>query len=247
MSGLALLMAGGQGSRMRQTGVDCPKPLVKVADVTLIERNAQQLLKHGFDQIIVSIGESQTQISEFVQRQLSELVTGEGGSLHVLTEDQPLGNIGSTRMIQHHQKPAIVVYADNLTSLNLRDVFDFHEAKAASMTVAVHSHEFRMPFGEVQLQGDAVCGYDEKPISRFNVCSAISVLGPEAMSAIPPNGAFGISQLVQKLIQSDQLVAAFTHAAPWIDVNDQASLQIAERLVKESREEFEFEGRGTEL
>ena len=238
MSGLALLMAGGRGSRMIRSGVPVPKPLVKVAGTPLIERNIQQLLKHGFDQIVVSVGQEQTEIVEFIEQSLRPLANSMNSSLEIMAEDQPLGNIGPARFLAKFEQSALIVYADNITSIDLREIFDFHATKAAEMTIAAHAQAFNMPFGEIRTCEDLVYEYNEKPVYKFLVCSAISVLSTVAMRSIPADCSFGISDLVRSLIDNNLCVSAFKHSAPWIDVNDHASLLEAETMVRDHAREF---------
>lgn len=240
MSRLALLMAGGQGNRMLQSGVEVIKPLVSVAGIPLIERNVQQLLKHGFNQIIISANEQQTNIIEFSEKTLRPLINSMNGSLDYVTEKVSLGNIGAAKLLAKYKQPAMVVYADNITSLDLRAVYDQHLSKESAMTIAVHTQTFKMPYGEILLRDDFVCEYNEKPISEFLVCSAIAVLGSNAIQSIPSNHPFGISDLVRLLIAEKKCVSAFKHNAQWVDVNDHSSILEVESMVQKYANEFEL-------
>ena len=233
-------MAGGRGSRMIRSGVEVPKPLLKVGGTPLIERNLRQLLKHGFDHIVISVDQEQFHIIQFIEESLRPLANSIGCSLNTMVEDQPLGNIGPARLLAELEQPALVVYADNITSIDLREIFDFHAAKTGEMTIAVHSQTLEMPFGEIRTHKDEVYEYNEKPCYQFLVCSAISVLSPVAMRSIPAERSFGISELVRTLIHKKLRVSAFKHSAPWIDVNDHASLLEAETMVREHVHEFEL-------
>lgn len=240
MNKLALLMAGGDGCRMRQSGVETIKPLVSVAGITLLERNVQQLIKYGFDKIIISVNEHQREIKEFIEKNLRPFVDSMDTSLVVIEEKIALGNIGSARFLEDYKQDVLVVYADNITSLNLMSIYNHHINEDVAMTIAVHKQPFKMPFGEIKVTDNYVSDYDEKPTIEFTVCSAISVLSPTAIKRIPSNKIFGISDLVKKLIAEKLNVLAFKHDDLWIDVNDHSNLLKVESMINENIEKFEI-------
>lgn len=236
----ALVMAGGAGTRMSRSGATRPKPLISAVGVSLLERNIHQLLKFGFDDITVAIPAGNAEISAFVLERCSVACGACGARLKILSEERPLGNIGCAGLLADRADTVLVVYADNLTSLNLRDVIAEHRRSRADMTIAAHREPFQMPFGELVIEDGRVASYKEKPIYRFPVCSAISVLGPAATSALPSHRPTGLSELVLALIESGRQVRAFEHAAPWVDVNDLRLLRRAEELIIAHPDAFEL-------
>lgn len=238
MSAVALLMAGGRGERMRASGVALPKPLVPVRGVPLLERSLCQLIRHGLLDVVVAVPTEPTVIGEFVQGRLTVVARAAGARVRVLTETTPLGNIGCARQLQGQADPLLVVYADNLTTLDLGAVLDHHRCSNAVLTLAAHDHPFRLPYGRLELVGDRVTAYAEKPTLPVTVCSAVSVLAPAAMAALPAGRAAGLVDLTTTLLRAGELVTAFRHAAPWVDVNDADGVRLAERLVDEQPDDF---------
>lgn len=237
----AMIMAGGMGTRMSRSGAISPKAIMPVAGVPLLERNYWQLVRHGFEHIAVSLSHGNTAVNDFVDVRLTALADAHGVKLETCVEYQPLGNIGAVRSQADGDRSLLVVYADNLTTLDLTAIHDLHCAKQAAMTLAIHEHPFRMPFGEVRTQGDSVTAYVEKPEYRFLVCSAIMVLAPAAMRAIDEGENIGISNLTQRLIAASLPVVSYRHAVPWIDVNEVADVAAAERLIEQYPQEFACE------
>lgn len=235
----ALIMAGGSGQRMRSSGIATPKPLVPVLGVPVLERNVYALLRGGFRKIIVAVPASLPEVAGFVQYRLAPLVKAAGAGIACFVEQIPLGNIGCAGLFRHQTDHLLVVYADNLTTLNLRDIASIHLAGNADMTIATHQQPFQMPFGEVRSEDGEVRAYTEKPTHYYEVCSAISVLGPAALEALPPDKPTGLSTLVQNLINSGKRVRACPHSAPWIDINDADSIKRAEALIEAHHREFD--------
>ena len=240
MDTIALVMAGGRGERMRSSGRPVPKPLVRVAGVPLLERNLYPLLRAGLTEIVISVPADLPAIGAFVRGRASTLAGAAGAGVEVLEETRPLGNIGCAGLLRDRAPTVLVVYADNLTSLDLRAVLDHHRRSDASLTLATHLEPFRLPYGELTSEGGRVVDYREKPEHRMLVCSAVSVLGPAALDAAAREAPLGLVDLFHELRRGGELVAEFRHDAPWVDVNDASALPRAEALVARDREGFEL-------
>ena len=234
MTRTAVIMAGGRGERMARSGVDAPKPLVPIAGVTLLERNLRLLLRHGFDRILVSVAAGDIEVRDAVATRLRPIGDQAGIAVDELVEEGPLGNIGAVRLLVGAVDPVLVVYADNLTGIDLRQIYDDHVAGDADLTLAAHLEPFVMPFGELAADPDdpgLLARYSEKPTYRPLVSSAVIVLGPRAVERAGVGGPIGISQLAQALVDDGRVVRLWLHDAPWVDVNDRAAIDRAERLV----------------
>lgn len=233
-----LIMAGGAGERMRLSGSAVPKPLVSVAGRPLLEWNLLALLRAGLGEIHVSVPAADGRVRDFARSRCAELAGRHGARFAVIEEPQPLGSIGAAACVAGslagspaRRGDVVAVNADNLTSLDLRAVLAAHRADGAALTLAVHDEPFTIPYGQITLEGSRVVAYREKPSFPVRICSAVSVLGPEAVHAIAPGESIGLPALANRLLQAGAAVRAFHHAAPWIDVNDLAARERAEALV----------------
>jgi NDP-sugar pyrophosphorylase family protein len=230
-------MAGGRGERMRASGVDVPKPLVPVRGVALAEHNLRQLLRHGLDDLVVAVPGGDGPVARFAEGRLAELAAEHGARLRVLAEERPLGNIGCAGQL-HGEGDVLVVYADNLTTLDLGAVLRHHAESGAALTLAAHDEPFRVPYGRLELADGRVVGYAEKPTIAVTVCSAIAVLGPGATGALPADRPTGLVDLTVELLRRGLPVAAYRHEAPWVDVNDASAVERAEALLDAHAAEF---------
>lgn len=231
MNAIALIMAGGQGQRMRRSAIEQAKPLVEIRGVPLLERNLRMLLRDGFRQIVIAVPRTLPEIGRFVKDRCQALARAAGASIEMLVEEKPLGNIGCAGLLRDRAANIFVVYADNLTTLDLAAVLRAHLGADADLTLAVHDEQFRIPFGRVQIDRRRVTAYEEKPLLSVPVCSAISVLGRKAVAALPTDRPTGISELAQTMIATSAEVLAYCHSAPWIDVNDAETRLRAEQLI----------------
>jgi NDP-sugar pyrophosphorylase family protein len=227
----ALVMAGGTGERMRASGSTLPKPLVEVRGMSLLEWNLHQIFGAGFHDAYVSVPKAIPEIGRFVRSRGRQVAEAWGATLTLIEEQRPLGNIGCAGQLQDAASHLLVVYADNLTAINLACLLSEHQDSGAALTLAVHDEPFRLPFGQVYEAGDRIVDYVEKPEHRFAVCSAVSALSDLALRRLPSDRPTSISELARGLIAAGAYVRSFRHSAPWIDVNDLAAVARAEALI----------------
>lgn len=232
-----LVMAGGAGERMRRSGSALPKPLVPVAGRPLLEWNLLALLRAGLRDIHVSVAAADGPVRDFARSRCADLARRHGADFAVIEEPRPLGSIGAAACLSG-RGDVVAVNADNLTSLDLRAVLAAHRAEGAALTLAVHDEPFPIPYGQVTTEHGRVIAYREKPSLAVRVCSAVSVLGAQAVHAIAPGEAIGLPALANRLLQAGGAVHAFHHAAPWIDVNDLSARERAEALVSRFADRF---------
>jgi NDP-sugar pyrophosphorylase family protein len=228
---LALIMAGGSGERMRMSGGEVPKPLVPVRGVPLLERSLHAVLRAGFTDIVISVPHSVPVIGEFAISRCAAIAEAAGARVSLIDETVPLGNIGCAGLLAARASTVMVVYADNLTTLDLPAVVGHHLDIGASLTLTTHLERYRIPYGELVIEGGEVLEYREKPEHAVLICSAISVLGPAALTALQRNAPMGLVDLFYAMKAEGRLVADFRHHDPWIDVNDRRRLDDAERLL----------------
>jgi NDP-sugar pyrophosphorylase family protein len=234
---LALIMAGGRSERMRSTYGGRHKAMIEVGGTTLFERNLGALLTQGFRDITVVTAGDEAELSAFVRQRAHVLGDGYGARVATYTEELPLGNIGVVGELGTSHT-TLVVYVDNVTTLDAHALVEHHRRSGAAMTLAAHRWPLRNAFGELTLEAGFVTSYREKPVRQVFISSGTCVVSPAAAMLCPAGLPFGASDLVAELLRRGNRVAAFEHAEPWIDVNDAASVAAAESLVRENADAF---------
>jgi len=235
-------MAGGQGERVRRSIGPVPKPLLPVLGVPLLERNLTMLLRQGLRDVVVSVPGSIPEIKQYTLTRGRALIEAGGGTLEIIEEVEPRGNIGCAVDLRGRAETVLVVLADNLTTLDLGHFIAVHQQSGAVMTLATHLESFRSSYGELEVESGRVIAYREKPARSVLICSGICALGMRALEAIPRHEPLGMSGLVQNLISRGEFVGEYRHSAPWVDVNDAEALRRAEALVAQHAEQFDCEG-----
>ena len=235
---LTLIMAGGQGERARRSIGPIPKPLLAVRGVPLIERNMRTLLLQGFHDVVVSLPQSSSEVKRFVLGRGRDLIETAGGTLEILEEQTPRGNIGCAAELFGRTETVLVVFADNLTTLDLRLLLETHRSNDSSLTLATHFEAVQLPFGEIESENGRIVAYREKPKRPMLICSGLFALGERALAAIPRDRPMGVSDLAQALLARGEIVSEYRHRALWVDVNDAEALMRAEELVAEHEHSF---------
>jgi len=235
---VALVMAGGRSSRMRATAGPPHKVLTSVLECSLLERNLNAIIQCGVSSIAVAVNACETDLIAVVEEVGERLSLRCGVSVEPFVEDAPLGTIGAARCFKDRASALLVVNGDNLTTLDLRRFAAWHLERGAAMTIATHVQPFRIPFGEVIVHEDFVSSYAEKSVRQIRISSGAYVLSPAACGMIPAGRAVHVPELVASLLERGLPVGAFTHQAPWIDVNEASDIPRAEQLLRDHLDAF---------
>jgi dTDP-glucose pyrophosphorylase len=218
----AVVMAGGEGARLRPLTADTPKPMLPIGEKPLVERTVEQLRAAGVQQVY------------FATHYKSESLVGHFGDgskfgvhINYLDEEQPLGTAGALARMAGSTGPLLIVNGDIVTTLNYRSLQIFHEENAADMTVAVRDYEFRVPYGVVTTDGVEVSGLAEKPAHRFFVNAGIYLINPAMCRYVPRDRRFDMTDLISALLADERKVVAFPVSEYWIDIGDLENYQKA--------------------
>ncbi len=156
----AVVMAGGEGSRLRPLTINRPKPMVPLADRPVIAHIFELLKLHGITDIIVTVQYLASVIQDFF---------GDGSAygLNIVysVEETPLGTAGSVKNAQHLlQEPFLVISGDALTDINLTNIIEYHYQKQALVTVTLKRVDNPLDYGVVITKEDgSIKQFLEKP------------------------------------------------------------------------------------
>ena len=221
-----VLMAGGEGRRLQPLTENTPKPLLPVGGQPLIETLVRRFAEQGFRRLFLSVNYRAGQFQEHF---------GDGSafglSIEYLQETEPRGTAGSLCTLPPNSRPIIVMNADVLTSVDFRHLLAFHSEQRASATMCVREYVLQVPYGVVELDGQALRSITEKPKQSLFVNAGIYALSPEAVARIPARGRYDMTTLFERLIADQARAAVFPLREYWLDIGRMADLERA-------REEF---------
>lgn len=225
---IAVIMAGGLGTRLRPLTYSIPKPLLPVDEKPILEIIIGKLRKQGIRRILLTTGYR----SELIHTYFRD---GSRFGVHItyVNEDRPLGTAGALSLVRNKLKgrePFLVMNGDILTKTNFVRMRDFHRREKAWMTIATLKHRHRLQFGTLDIRSRSVTGIREKPVFRYDISAGIYILQPEAVDLIPRNRYFTMPDLVERLIADGRNVASYPLKKFWMAVEHMAQFTEALHL-----------------
>ena len=175
----AIVMAGGQGSRLKPFTMAVPKPLLRIDGEVLLDRILVLLLFHKFEVVVVVnyMGDAIRDHVKFV----SSLV---GRDISVLSEgDTPLGTAGILPSILEDNEDALVMNADLITNIDLTEMQACYRSSQKPLMMAVREVHHAVPYGVVNIANGAYNSMTEKPVSTYMANAGIYILNRKVLPA----------------------------------------------------------------
>jgi mannose-1-phosphate guanylyltransferase len=175
----AMILAAGEGTRLRPLTKMIPKPMLPVGGKPLLEHTICWLRSYGIKQVAVNLHHAPW---------LTQAYLGDGSAWGVRItyslEDKLLGTAGAVKKLQNYFDDAfVVVYGDVLTNMDLTALVSFHRAKGGWMTIALYQVENPSACGLVKLDGEGkILRFVEKP-SPEHVFTDLASTGVFVMEA----------------------------------------------------------------
>lgn len=240
----AVIMAGGEGTRLRPLTSNCPKPMLPLANRPMMEHIIELLKRHGVDEIVVTVAFLANQIRTYF---------GDGSEFGVkmvyATEDQPLGTAGSVRnAMDHLTERFLVISGDVLTDIDLSKILTFHEEKSAVATIGLVAVENPLEFGIVITRDDgSVERFLEKPtwgeVFSDTINTGIFVLEPEIFAHIPDGRPVDFSgEVFPSLLADGRPLYGAVAEGYWEDVGTLESYVSAHKDVMDGGVEVDVPG-----
>ncbi len=226
--GKAIILVGGEGTRLRPLTYTRPKPMLPVAGVSILERKLQHMASHGITEAILSLGYKPDAFIE-------AFPTGEaeGVKLHYAVEPSPLDTAGAIRFAATQvgwlglDEPIVVVNGDILTELDLTAQLAHHAATGAEATLALTQVEDPSAFGVVPTNSDGrVIAFVEKPPRDEAPTDWINggtyILNASVFDRIPSGRKVSIERETFPVIANEGRLFAIQSPAYWLDAGTPA-------------------------
>lgn len=209
----AVLMAGGKGTRLRPFTHVLPKPLVPIGDRAILERVLEQLAICGFSEVVIAVG---------YKRELIMAVIGDGSrfglSVRYHVEDKPLSTIGALASIEGLDEHFLVMNGDICTDLHFGEFLADHVASGARASIGTYARRERIELGVLELDGDAVVGFTEKPTYDFTVSIGVNAFDRSILELVPPDTFFGFDDLMHRMLEEGVSIRSQRYEGLWQDI-----------------------------
>jgi NDP-mannose synthase len=231
----AVILAGGLGTRLRPYTTILPKPLVPIGERPILEHILRRLLKCGVREVDLCVGH----LGELIQVYFSQAdALPEDLELRWHREEEPLGTAGALRIVPGLDGTFIAMNGDILTTLDYRELVACHERSGAALTVATHAKRVDVELGVIETDGERITGFREKPQLDYEASMGIYVYDARALTHLPDEGPCQFPDLMHRLLDAGESVAAFRSDAEWFDIGTVGEHQRAVEAFERAPEVF---------
>jgi mannose-1-phosphate guanylyltransferase/phosphomannomutase len=218
----AVVMAGGEGTRLRPLTSNQPKPMVPIVGKPCMEHILELLRRHGLDDVIVTVAFMPQAIRSYF---------GNGDTLGMQieysVEESPLGTAGSVRLASDRlDETFLVISGDALCDVDLGDLIRFHREREAAVTIGLKSVENPLEFGIVVTDEDGrIERFLEKPswsqVFSDTINTGIYVLEPEVLRHVPTDRPYDFSkELFPLLLEMGRPMYGYVFDDYWQDIGN---------------------------
>jgi len=209
-----VILAGGQGARLRPYTVVLPKPLMPIGDRPILEVIVRQLALYGVERITMAINHQAELIKAFFH---------DGSKWNVRIdyslETQPLSTIGPLKLIDDLPENFLLMNGDVLTDLNFGKLYSEHMANRRLFTIAASSRKHVVDYGVLDIDpSNRLTGFREKPSFNYMVSMGVYVLNRAALDIVPSHQRYGFDNLMLDLLARGQPIHVEHHDGYWLDI-----------------------------
>jgi mannose-1-phosphate guanylyltransferase/phosphomannomutase len=218
----AVLMAGGEGSRLRPLTINRPKPMLPLVNKPVMVHIMDLVKRHGITDVVVTLQYMADRVQDYF---------GDGSAMDMefrySIEEVPLGTAGSVKNAEEYlDETFIVISGDALTDFDLSAIIDYHTAKKAKATLTLYRVPNPLEYGVVIVNGEGrIQEFQEKPswgdVISDTVNTGIYVLEPEVLDYFEAGKAFDFSKdLFPLLLEEGESLYGYVSGGYWCDVGN---------------------------
>ncbi|MEU7576103.1 sugar phosphate nucleotidyltransferase [Streptomyces sp. NPDC041068] len=230
----AVVLAGGEGRRLRPTTLTVPKPLIPIDGTPILHIILAQLKSAGFTHVSLSLGYQAHMIkASFDEDRWHDL------ELDFSLEEEPLGTAGPLSLLPPFEDSTLVMNADLLTDIDFADLVRRHKKSEAIATVALSRQDIDIAHGVVELDEERrVTDFREKPRLSYLVSGGIYVLEPALLRLLPPRGRHDMPALLDRARAEGERVEGHVIEGDWHDIGTPEQLDLATAAYRADRARY---------
>jgi dTDP-glucose pyrophosphorylase len=210
----ALIMAGGEGKRLRPLTEHTPKPLLKVGDKPIIEHTIDRLNDYGVDTLYISINYLGEQLESYF---------GDGSAKNIrisyVNESAPLGTIGALSLIEKIDHDYVLVMnSDLLTNIDFDEFYKTCIGLDADMAVASIPYHMSVPYAVFELDNERILSLKEKPTFTHYSNAGIYLIKKKHIALIPRGEFYNATDLMDRIISLNLKLVNYPILGYWLDI-----------------------------
>ena len=212
-----VIMAGGEGVRLRPLTNVLPKPLIPIGDKTMLEEIFERFGKYGCDTFYISVNYKAELIEYYLKNQKLPY------HLNFYKEEKPMGTAGSLSLLKTKiHETFFVSNCDILIEQDYSDILNYHLENKNELTLVAALKHYPIPYGTVEsgINGQLL-ELKEKPEMVFKINSGMYILEPHLLDLIPDAQFFHITQLIEEIKNRKGKVGVFpVSEKSWKDIGN---------------------------
>jgi len=223
-----VIMAGGEGKRLRPLTEKLPKPLLEIGGTPIIERNVDRLNKFGIQNITITI----KYLGDLIKTHFGD---GSNKSMNInyVEEKYFLGTIGATSLIKEfHNESVLIMNSDLLTNIDYEDFYSYFISENADLLIASIPYEVSIPYAVLENKKGKVTSLQEKPTYTYYSNAGIYLMKKSIIEMIPKDIKFDATDLIEKLIQNKKSVISYPLRSYWLDIGKHSDFEQAQEDIK---------------
>jgi NDP-sugar pyrophosphorylase family protein len=223
----AIIMAGGEGRRLRPLTEHTPKPLLKIGDKPIIEHNLDRLMHFGVADFWLCVRYLGKQIEDYLQTGASKNI-----SIRYIWEDEPLGTIGAVKKITDLKHNHILITnSDLLTNIDYEDFYRDFIKQDADLSVVTIPYSVSIPYAVLETSNGHVLSFKEKPTYTYYSNGGIYMMKKKMLDYIP-SGFFNATDFMELLIKKNHKVVSYPLRGYWLDIGKTEDFERAQEDIK---------------
>lgn len=213
-----IIMAGGQGTRLRPLTNVLPKPLIPIGEQTMMEDIMDRFVECGCHDFYVSVNYK----ADFIRRYFDNFGKPQYRMVY-FQEDKPLGTAGSLHLLKDKINSTFFVSnCDIIIDDDYSQILKFHRDNHNEITVVAALKNYSIPYGTLETgDGGQLLSLQEKPELTYKINTGMYILEPHLIEEIPSDRLYHITFLIEKLIQEGRKVGVFPiNEGSWTDIGN---------------------------
>ncbi len=216
---IAILLCGGEGTRLRPLTYEIPKPLIPIQGKPTVEHIIEELHHQGVERMVITTGYKAEKIIEYFDN------SDKKGMVDFVVEKHALGTGGALKFAYEKIKGQVKgdilgVNGDSLIDFDLADMYRLHRERDALVTILVKEVEDVTGYGVLVLEGDRVKRFVEKPDPRTAPSNLINmgifIINKKAIQMLPDREVFSFERdFLEKAVETGRIHAYLTTGQFW--------------------------------
>ncbi|MCD4785930.1 MAG: NDP-sugar synthase [Candidatus Eremiobacteraeota bacterium] len=219
----AVVLVGGEGTRLRPLTYDLPKPMVPICGKPFAQYQMELIKKHGINEVIFSLGYKWNSFEDYF-KEGSNL----GMKIHYVVEESPLGTAGAIKNVEDYiDNDAFLVFnGDILSEMDLTDIINFHKQKKSKSTIVLTPVDNPCIYGVVELdENQRIEMFTEKPkpedVRSNQINAGLYVLEPEILNRMERGVNYSIErQIFPAMLEEGEPMYGYKYPDYWMDIGN---------------------------